>query len=330
MWKWVTGSFVCVAALWIGLWFYAQKQVDAAAETFQLQEHRVGRDWSCAEPNRTGFLVYLLRSCAGAQLSTAAGDALKLAKLQGSWTALQPNSVLAEVTAPLEFHIGALSGTISWANADSRLGGIINQNLRSDTAITMFSGLINTPQGSQSLQIEQFGLSLKPGVLKENDNVLPIDLTLDGVKNPIVAQIFGTQEAVSLKVTATVDHLDMSKAGTLPQVFDRWRQKSGEIKITRFELLAGELTVRATGTLGLDSQHRLAGTLDAEVSGANGVLTGLGLSPKSSLIGKLISGVLSGKIENGKLKGAAVPLRFKDGQVLLGTIPLPFKVEPVY
>ncbi len=330
MWKWLSGSIVCVAALWIGLWFYAQNQVDAAAANFQLREHKVVRDWSCAELNRTGFLVSLLRFCAGVQLSTGAGDALKLAKLQGSWTTLQPNSVLAEVTAPLEFHFGALSGAASWANAESRLGGIITQNLRSDTAITMFSGLINTPQGSQSLQIEQFGLSLMPGVLKENDNVLQIDLTLAGVKNPIVTQIFGTQDSVSLKLAATVDHLDMSKATTLPQVLDRWRQKSGEIKITRLELLAGELNASATGTLGLDGQHRLAGTLDAEVSGANGVLTGLGLSPKSSLIGKLISGVLSGKIENGKLKGAAVPLRFKDGQVLLGTIPLPFKLEPVY
>jgi len=321
---------VGAVALWSGLWFYAQKQVDAAVETFQLQEHKVGRDWNCAELNRTGFLVSLLRSCAGMQLSTAAGDVLKLVKLQGNWTALQPNSVLAEVTAPLEFHFGALSGGASWAHAESRLGGIITQNLRANTAITLFSGLINTPQGSQSLQIEQFGLSLMPGVLKDNDNVLPINLILAGVKNPIVAQIFGTQDAVSLTLAATVDHLDMSKAASFPQVLDKWRQKSGEIKITRFELLAGELNVSATGTLGLDGQHRLAGTLNAEVSGASGVLTGLGLSPKSSLIGKLISGILSGKIENGKLKGAAVPLRFKDGQVLLGTIPLPFKVEPVY
>ncbi len=330
MLRWGFGSIVGVALLWTGLWFYAQSQVDGAAVNFQVQEHKVGRDWSCAEAHRTGFVFSLFRACSVAKLSTPAGDDLKLAKLKGTWTALEPNSVSAEVTAPLEFHFGTLHGEASWATAGTRLGGIISQNLRSYTTIAALSGVIATPQGSQSLQVEQFSLALTPETLKETDNVLPIELILAGVKNLMLAQIFGTKDAVSLKLTGTVNHLDMSKVAAWQQALDQWRKKSGEIKITRFELLAGELSVNATGTLHLDDQNRLAGSLDAEVSGANGILTGLGLAPKTSLIGRLISGVLSGQIENGKFKGTSVPLRFKDGQVLLGTIPLPFKLEPFY
>ena len=330
MWKWGAGIIVGIGMLWSGLWYYAQNQVDEAAVNFIFQEHKAGRDWSCDELNRTGFPFSLFRSCSGSKLSSQAGEDLSLAKLQGIWTVFNPNSVLTEATAPLEFHLGTLRGSASWGHAETRFGGVITQNIRFDTAITALSGVIDAPEGSQALQVEQFNLSLTPGTLKDKDNVLPVDLVLTGVKNPMLAQVFGTQDAVSLKLAGSMDHLDRSQAATLQQVLEQWRQKSGQIEITHFELHAGEFNLNATGTLSLDDQHRLAGTLNAEVSGANGVLTSFGLSPKSSMVGKLISGILSGKVENGKFKGAAVPLRFKDGQVLLGSIPLPLKLEPVY
>ena len=106
---------------------------------------------------------------------------------------------------------------------------------------------------------------------------------------------------------------------------ERWRQAGGVIQIEELHLVATDLNIMAAGTLALDDQHRLSGTLDLNITGGQDLLSHYGYMPKGGLVGSLLGGLLKGTG-----RGIALPLRFADGRVWLGPLKLPLQLVALY
>jgi hypothetical protein len=91
---------------------------------------------------------------------------------------------------------------------------------------------------------------------------------------------------------------------SLSEAVEQWRQKGGTLAVENLSLDWAGVKTDLSGTLGLDAAHRLSGVL-------------LGKFDAASLVGALTGGRLS--LSTGNNASATLSLRFKDGDVQLGT-----------
>ncbi len=91
---------------------------------------------------------------------------------------------------------------------------------------------------------------------------------------------------------------------SVSEAVEQWRQKGGTLAVENLSIDWAGVKTDMSGTLGLDAAHRL-----------NGVL--LGKFDAASLVGALTGGRVS--LQTGNNATATLSLRFKDGDVQLGT-----------
>lgn len=330
-WKIGFGVFLLVPALiWAVLWFVAQRKIDAELAKVVVRANAAGHVLECPVKADSGFPFALAKVCDAPSLKTGTVISAKAAQVSGRWSVFSPDSTTVAVQAPFDAQAMGASVHGEWANAETQFGGLLSKSLATTFTVSKANVTLQAAAANYALQFDRFLVSAKPGVLQPTNNKLPVEMALLGLKNAEFAKLLGTTEPIDLKFNGIVDHLDLVQGKTLPLVLERWREQSGLFTIDTVSLEAGVLKLQAHGSLSLDVQHRVQGTLDAEVSGADGLLSNFGVGPKSGILGGMLSGMLKGKTENGVTKGAQIPLRFAEGKVFLGPIPLPVVLVPLY
>ena len=94
----------------------------------------------------------------------------------------------------------------------------------------------------------------------------------------------------------------------------------------------GDLKAEASGAVGLDDQHRLAGRLQAGLSGFGPLAEKLGIPLRAVEVGGLMA-----KLLNGSPLGApadagnvALPIILAGGNLSIGPVRTPVRLRPLY
>ena len=113
---------------------------------------------------------------------------------------------------------------------------------------------------------------------------------------------------------------------------EHWRELGGSVALSDLKISRGRASVTASGTLGLDDQHRLRGKLDASFVGLETILKRYGISGDVAALGSLIGAFFGGgKSARPVAPGAlALPISFANGRLGIGPITTAVKLAPLY
>ncbi len=350
----VPAAVLVLAVAWCVGWFYAAAVARTSIDGWREREAKSGRIYNCGEQEIGGFPFRIEVRCVGAtaqlhsnqpQLAIAIKDILIAAQVY------QPTLLIGEFTAPLTV---AEAGrppefSVSWTLARSSMRGLPQAPERISLAIER--PVVERISGGNSAAFfkadnaELHG-RISSGTAADNP-VIDLVLRLAAASTPTLHPLLAQPSDVD--VTVLLRGLADYAPKPWPQRFREMQARGGEIEIAKARVQQGEVIAVGAGTLGLSPRGGLHGQIQITIVGLDKVLKMLDLEKALSQgqIGSAIGaldrllpglgeatrrnagpGIMLGLGALGKsttLEGkpaVALPLRFVDGAVFLGPIPV--------
>jgi hypothetical protein len=341
-----------LAAGWTGLWFYAASAAETALAGWRAREARSGRTYACGSETIGGFPFRIEVRCAnpsaelrgqGAQVSLNGANLIVLAQIY------QPTHLIAEFTGPMTV---AEPGqppayNVNWTLGQSSVRGTPRNPQRGSL---VFDGLTVQRPGADKAaltarRIELHG-RMAEGSVTDNP-VIEIGLRATDASAPEIHPLAAAP--LDAEVSATLRGLADFMPKPWPARFRELQARGGRIDIVKARVQQGEVIAVSSGTLSLTENGNLDGQLQMTVVGIEHILKQLDLEAivSKGRVGAAIdkldrllpglgniarknagSSILVGLDAIGKrttLDGkpaTSVPLRFADGRVMLGPIPV--------
>ncbi len=155
--------------------------------------------------------------------------------------------------------------TLKWADLHVTLRGLIGGMKR--IAIDVEQPDLSLSDGGGG-SAEHAELHVGPAIGRPVDDLADaVELLVSGASVPALDAATGDAVPLDSEIKGVITHVldDLPDFG--PGTVDRWRQNGGQVEVSRAVLNKGDLKVEATGSVGLDEQHRPAGRLQAGLSG---------------------------------------------------------------
>ena len=111
-------------------------------------------------------------------------------------------------------------------------------------------------------------------------------------------------------------------AKPMPQRLREWQAAGGRIELTNARFKQGEALAVAKGEIGLSEQGRLDGSIALTLAGLDHVATMLLGQGGSGRMGLLAGLSMLGRAELEGRRAVSMPLKFRDGRVFFGPIPV--------
>ncbi len=346
---------LALIAGWIGFWKYAAGEVATILDGWRAREAKSGRVYACGSQSIGGFPFRFELDCTHASAEFRGGVVpLKITTSHVMLVAqvYEPTLLIGEYEGPLTISEPGQTQRIiaTWRLAQSSLRG-------TPAAPERAAFVIDDPQiervtgnGHQSLMraqhAELHGRIVEGSV--DDKPVVELALELDQASLPVVHHAaippFDANIVVSLR------GLKDFSPKPWPARFREIQAAGGRIEINRMRLQQGDTVAVGDGALSLNADGRLQGALRLTVAGIEPFLKAIGareMVQKSSQMDKL-AGMLD-RLSPGlgdaarQQAGAnislglnligqpatldgkpalALPLRFEDGAMLLGPIPI--------
>jgi hypothetical protein len=352
---------VVLAAAWTAGWFFIAARAPDAIADWRAREALAGRVFGCGTQAIGGFPFRIEVRCSDPSVElagTAPPVALKAADALFAWQVYEPALVIGEFKAPLA--LGERGKPASFlahwrlAQASMRLSlaGLERVSIVADSpAVDRVDGG-STPNGIKADQVELHGRRVADSPA---DNPA-IDLVL----RLVAAAAPGLHPLLAAPLDADVTGVLHGIADVVPKpwpaLFKEWQAHGGSLEISKARLQQGDVIATGAGTLSLTPRGGLNGQLQVTVVELNKVLQALGVDRIVSQgdIGSAIDaldrmlpglgaiarqnagpGIVAGLGavgQNTTLEGkpaVTVPLRFDDGDVLLGPFRLG-RVPPLF
>ena len=348
---------VVLAALWTGGWFYIAARVPDAIADWRAREARAGRVYDCGSQSIGGFPFRIEVRCSapGAQLSDMAPPlALRAADALVTWQVYQPGLLIGEFAGPLA--VGEAGKPASflahWRLAQASLGASLSGVERVSIVcegprIDRTDGGLN-PDAFKADRVELHGRRVtgSPSDNPAVDLVLRLAAASAPALHPILA------EPLDAEVTGVLNGVADVAPKPWPVLFKQWQAHGGSLDISKARVQQGDVIAVGEGSLSLTPRGGLNGQMQVTVVELAKVLQALGINQIVSQgdlgsaldaldrmlpgLGGLArqnagAGIVAGLGAVGQsttLEGkpaVTVPLRFDDGEVLLG----PFRVGHV-
>ena len=345
---------VALAIIWTGLWFYAASAAEATLAGWREREAKSGRIYSCTKQSIGGFPFRFEVRCSdpSAELpGNAPPVSLKAADLKVVMQIYQPTLVISEFAGPLTIaeHVQPVSYVANWTLGQASVRG-------TPAAPERASIVVDSPT------VDRVGVGANANVLKAarielhgriaegsafSNPVIELVLRLGAAAAPELHPL--AAQPLDAEVTATVRGLADFSPKPWPERFREIQARGGSIEIVKARVQQGEVIAVSAGTLRLTERGGLDGLLNVTVVGIDKVLKTLDIDrivsegKIGSAIGRLdrimpglgqlarqnagpsIAIGLGAIGQNTTLEGkpaVTVPLRFSDGQVLLGPFPV--------
>jgi hypothetical protein len=343
---------VVLAVGWTGLWFYAAGRAEDAIAGWRAREAKSGRTYECASESIGGYPFRIEVRCTkpraelrgqGAQLVLSGTDLVVLAQIY------QPTLLIAEFKGPMTIaEPGQPAAYVAnWSLGQSSVRGTPRAPQRASLA---FDDLKVQRTGSNATVLDAKRLELHGRMAggSINDNpIIELGLRTTAATAPEVHPIAATP--FDAEVSATVRGLADFAPKPWPVRFRELQARGGRIDITNARVQQGEVIAVSAGSLGLTANGNLDGQLQMTAVGLEQVLKQLDLEAivSQGRVGSAIDkldrllpglgniarknagpGILAGLDAIGKrttLDGkpaVSVPLRFADGRVFLGPLPV--------
>ena len=343
---------VALAVIWTGLWFYAASRAEAAIAGWRAREAKSGRSYECGAQSISGFPFRIEVRCTepvaelrgkGAQVVLKGADLVMLAQIY------QPTLLIGEFTSPMTVADPGQppAYVVNWTLGQSSVRGTPRAPERGSL---VFDNLKVQRPGSDATVLNAKRLELHGRVAEGSvtDNpVLDLGLRATAASAPEVHPMAATP--LDAEVSATLRGLADFAPKPWPARFRELQARGGRIDIVKARVQQGEVIAVSSGSLGLTERGNLDGQLQMTVVGLEHVLKQLDLEAMVSQgrvgaaidkLDKLVPGlgniarkkagpgILVGLDAIGKrttLEGkpaVTVPLRFVDGRVMLGPLPV--------
>ena len=345
-----------LAGGWSALWFYAADRAETVIAGWRAREAKSGRIHSCGSQTVSGFPFRFEMRCGapGLELKSAeqpleikARDILITAKI---W---QPTLLTTEITGPLTIADPGQPPTITatWRHAQSEVRGIPTDPeqviLVFDQPVVERIAAGATQRLFNAARLELNGRMLE-GSARHNP-VIEVTLKTTSAAAPTLHAL--TEIPLDADVTAVLRGLKDFGPKPWPDRFREIQAANGRIEITNARVKQGETIATANGALGLTPRGRPDGQLRLTVANLTNLLPALGLDGRSAAANKPLDNAASrldriapglggiARQNAGPALAAALnfigqpaeiegkraitlPLRFNDGAVTLGPIPL--------
>jgi hypothetical protein len=343
---------VVLAVGWTGLWFYAAGRAENAIAGWRAREAKSGRTYECASESIGGYPFRIEVRCTkpraelrgqGTQLVLSGSDLVVLAQIY------QPTLLIAEFKGPMTIaEPGQLPAFVAnWSLGQASVRGTPRAPQRGSL---VFDTLKVQRAGSNATVFDAKRLELHGRMAggSINDNpVIELGLRTTAATAPEVHPIAATP--LDAEVVATVRGLADFAPKPWPVRFRELQARGGRIDVTNARVQQGEVIAVSAGSLGLTASGNLDGQLQMTAVGLEQVLKQLDLEAivSQGRVGSAIDkldrllpglgniarknagpGILAGLDAIGKrttLEGkpaVSVPLRFVDGRVFLGPLPV--------
>jgi hypothetical protein len=354
-WPLLLLALVVLSGLWAWFWHYAADIAERTIAGWQAREAQSGRLYSCASQTIGGFPFGFEVHCAEAGIalnSNVPPVAVQAKGLVVSARLWQPTVLRSEFLAPLsaaEPGKGSIL-TARWQRALTELHGLPTAPER--VAIRIEEPAVESAGGDNLFRAARLSLDgrLVSGTVQDHP-VIEAVLKLVAASAPNWHP--AAAKAVDADITAVLRGLRDFSPKPWPARFRELQAAGGRIEIVSARVQQGEVIATASGVLGLSPNGRLDGALALTVANLAQLLPALGLdrmlaqrqAPEQieSAIGaldRLLPGlgnvarqsagpaIVAGISMMGKpaeLEGkpaVTLPLRFADGAVFLGPLPL--------
>ena len=349
--------FIVVALIagWSGFWKFAADKAQSAVEGWRAREARAGRIYSCGSQNVGGYPFRIEVDCdrASALLSSSHPPVeLKTRNLVVVAQVYQPGLLVSEFRGPLTVGEPGKPPELvaEWKLAQSSVRGTPSAPERG--SLVFDQPAVDRVNGDMRQNVLRAKHVEIHGRMAEgsaaNRPVIEVALQLDQASaatlHPAAAQPFDAT------VTALLRGLNDFSPKPWPVRFREVQAAGGRIDITKARVHQGEILAVGTGSLSLNDNGRLEGELRVTIAGLEQFLAAIGAQQKvqtSPNMEKLV-GVLDrlapglGDVarqqaganislginllgEQTTLEGkraVTLPLRFNDGAVSLGPVPI--------
>jgi len=346
---------LALMAVWVGLWKYAAGQVAVALDGWSAREAKAGRVYACGTQSIGGFPFRFELDCAQASAELRGSAVpLKIAAHRVMLVAqvYEPMLLIGEYDGPLTISEPGQTDRIvaTWRLAQSSLRGTPAAPERAAFVVDDPQVERVTGNGHQSLMrahhVELHGRIVEGSV--DANPVVELALELDHAALPVVHSAaippFDANIVISLR------GLKDFSPKPWPARFREIQAAGGRIEINRMRLQQGDTVAVGDGALSLNAEGRLQGALRLTVAGIEPFLKAIGaremvqnssqmdkvagfldrLSPGLGAAARQQAGAnislglnLIGQPTTLDGKPAlALPLRFEDGAMLLGPIPI--------
>jgi hypothetical protein len=343
---------VALAVIWTGLWFYAAAAAENTIAGWRAREAKSGRNYECGSESIGGFPFRIEVRCTkpvaelrgkGTQFVLTGADLVILAQIY------QPTLLIGEFVSPMT---AAEPGqppayVANWTLGQSSVRGTPRAPQRGSL---VFNNLVVQRPGADAVVLNAKRIELHGRIAEGsvNDNpLLDLGLRATAATAPELHPIAAAP--LDAEVSATLRGLADFAPKPWPARFRELQARGGRIDIVNARVQQGEVIAVSSGTLGLTERGNLDGQLQMTVVGIEHVLKQLDLEAivSQGRVGSAIDrldrlvpglgsiarknaapGILVGLDAIGKrttLEGkpaTTVPLRFVDGRVMLGPLPV--------
>jgi hypothetical protein len=356
-WRYII-LLILVAALfggWSWFWTYASTKAEATLDGWRAREAKSGRIYACGSQSVGGYPFRFEVNCDQASASFQSNQPPVELKASGMLVAVQvydPTLLISEFHGPLTVAEPGQAPNIvvNWKLFQASVRGTPTAPERVSVAldrpaVDRMNGA-NQQDLLRATRIEIHGRIAGGSVT--NNPVIEMVLRLSKASAPSLHP--AAAEPVDADITAVLRGLKDFTPKPWPARFRELQAAGGGFEITQARVQQGETIAVGSGTLSLNASGRLDGQLRVTVAGVEAFLNSIGAqqtvqtSPKMDKIagaldrlapglgdvarqqaGATISLGLNLLGEQTELEGKraiTVPLRFDDGAVFLGPIPL--------
>ena len=323
---------------WSVLWVVARQQALGAMDQWLAAEAVHGRQWTCPDRTAGGFPFRIVVTCREPSFAGKVDGAMAEGHLSSfeaeSWL-YEPSSVDVAVQGPLAFtsaHERA-NFTLKWADLHVTLRGLIGGMKRIAVDVEQPDLALSDGDGGSAEHAE---LHVGPASGRPVDDLADaVELLVAGASVPALDAATGDSVPLDSEIKGVVTHASGDLPDFGPATVDRWRSAGGQVEVSRAMLNKGDLKAEATGVVGLDEQHRLAGRLQAGLSNFGPLAEKLGIPMRAVEVGGLMAKLLNGSplgspADAGDAGSVALPITLAGGTLSVGPVRTGVRLQPLY
>lgn len=326
---------VLLALAWSAFWFYAVNRAEATLAAWMERQAAAGRLFACEGRTIGGFPFRIELRCARPRAEVQAGDrtvVLEATSLFAAAEVFQPDLVVVELTGPMTIATGRGGAplTADWRLLQASLRGFLRGFERLSVSINEPALRTARAAGAAPL-VQARHVEAHARLRSGSADAQPVfDLVARAEAAVVAGAAALAQKPFDAEAEAVVHGVRDLSPVPLATRLRQWQADGGRLEIVKARVAQGEIVAVAKGELGLTPQARLDGGLQVTLAGLaeiGGWLFGQDSQAQASMLNGLA--ILAGRAELEGKPAVVVPLRFRDGAVFFGPLPLG-QTPPLY
>jgi hypothetical protein len=353
-------ALVLLAILWSGFWYFAAGTTAKTVADWKAREAQAGRHFVCSKESVSGYPFRIEVRCEGASADLKSNQppvTVKAGAIRFLARVWEPTQLTSEIDGPLTISEPGQLGTMTarWRSARTELHGlpISPESVRvTIDGTTVEREAVDAGGSEQLFKADRFEVvgRMVSGSAASNP-VIEVTFKLVSAAAPSLHP--ATVKPLDAEVTAVLRGLKNFAPKPWPDRFRELQAAGGRIEIIAARVRQGDTIATAKGVLSLSRTGRLDGQLRLVIANLDKVMPSLGLdkmlTPQAAptqlnnafgALDRILPGLGNVARQNAgpaivaginimgqptELEGqraVALPLRFNDGAVSLGPVPL--------